>query len=78
MPREMKVISAEGPVRYKIEAQRVVFEPIKPLAPKADTTLTVKAQALAAGDLRVQVQITTDEIREPITKEESTRVFGNE
>jgi uncharacterized repeat protein (TIGR01451 family) len=78
MPREMKVISAEGPVRYKIEAQRVVFEPIKQLAPKADTTLTVKAQALAAGDLRVQVQITTDEIREPITKEESTRVFGNE
>ena len=26
------------------------------------------------GDLRVQVQLATDEIREPITKEESTRV----
>ncbi len=78
VPREMKAISAEGPVRYTIEGGRVVFEPLKQLAPKADTSYTIKVQALAPGDLRLRVQITTDEIREPITKDESTRVFGDE
>jgi hypothetical protein len=56
----------------------VVFEPLKQLAPKADTLYTIKVQALEPGDLRLRVQITTDEIREPITKDESTRVFGDE
>ncbi len=78
LPREMKAVAADGPVRYKIEGQRVVFEPLKQLAPKADATYSIKAQALAAGDLRVQVQLATDENREPITKEESTRVYGDE
>ncbi len=78
LPKEMKAISAEGPVRYKVEGQRVVFEPLKQLAPKADTTFSIKVQALAAGDLRLQVQVSTDEIREPTTKEEGTRVYGDE
>jgi len=78
LPREMKAISAEGPVRYQIEGQRVVFDALKQLAPKADTSFTIKVQAIEAGDLRLQVQVSSDEIREPITKEESTRVFGDE
>jgi uncharacterized repeat protein (TIGR01451 family) len=78
LPNEMKGISAEGPARYKIEGQQVVFEPLKQLAPKAETAFKVTAQALQPGDLRLQVQVSTDEIREPITKEESTRVYGDE
>jgi len=78
LPSELKAVAAEGPVRYKIEGQRVVFEPLKQLAPKADTSFMIKVQALQPGDIRLQVQISTDEIREPITREESTRVFGNE
>jgi uncharacterized repeat protein (TIGR01451 family) len=78
LPPEMKGVSAEGPVRYRIEGQRIVFEPLKQLGPKAETTYKVTIQALQPGDLRLQVQISTDEIREPITREESTRVFGNE
>lgn len=78
VPKELKALSAEGPVRHKIEAGRVVFEPIKQLAPKADTTFIIKVQALSHGDARMQVQITTDELRDPITKEESTRIYGDE
>ncbi len=78
LPPEMKAVSAEGPVRYRIEGQRIVFEPLKQLGAKAEATYKVTTQALQPGDLRLQVQISTDEIREPITKEESTRVFGNE
>ncbi len=78
LPPEMKGVSAEGPVRYRIEGQRIVFEPLKQLGPKAETTYKVTTEALQPGDLRLQVQISTDEIREPITKEESTRVYGND
>jgi len=78
VPRGMKPIAAEGPVRYKIEGQRIVFEPLRQLAPKADTAFTIKVQAGEVGDQRVEVQVTTDEIRDPISKEESTRVYGNE
>src|SRR5690606_36266106 len=78
MPTGMKPIAAEGPVRYKIEGQRVVFEPLRQLAPKAETVFTIKVQATGVGDQRVAVQLATDEIRDPISKEESTRVYGNE
>ena len=51
------------------------FEPLARLAPKADVTFRVKTQALQAGDLRIKVQLLTDEMRQPITKEASTRVY---
>jgi hypothetical protein len=74
----MKPLSAEGPVRYKIEGQRVIFEPLRQLAAKAETVFTIKVQATGVGDQRVEVQLTTDEIRDPISKQESTQVYGSE
>jgi uncharacterized repeat protein (TIGR01451 family) len=78
MPAGMKPLSAEGPVRYKIEGQRVIFEPLRQLAAKAETVFTIKVQATGVGDQRVEVQLTTDEIRDPISKQESTQVYGSE
>ncbi len=78
MPAGLKPISAEGPVRYKIEGQRVIFEPLRQLAAKADTAFTIKVQATGVGDQRIAVQLATDEIRDPISKEESTHVYDNE
>lgn len=78
LPPEMRPLGAEGPVRYSIDGQRVLFEPLGQLAPKADTTYTIKAQALQAGDSRIRVQLLSDDIRVPVTKEESTRVFSDE
>jgi uncharacterized repeat protein (TIGR01451 family) len=78
VPRGMKALSADGPSRHTIEGQQVLFEPIKQLAPKADTSFTIRVKAVTVGDQRLQVQVATDEIRDPITKEESTRVFGDE
>ena len=65
-------------MRYSVESQRVVFDALNQLAPKADTTYTLKVQALQAGDQRIRVQVLTDDLRSPITKEESTRVYADE
>ncbi len=74
-PPELKALRAEGPTRESVEDHRVGFEPIARLAPKAEATFRIRAQALKAGDLRVKVQITSDDARQPILKEESTRVY---
>ncbi len=78
LPPELRPLAAEGPARHAIEGNRVVFDGLARLAPKADTTYRVRAQALRPGDLRTRVQLMTDEMRNPVTKEESTQVFSDE
>jgi hypothetical protein len=78
MPPEMKPLSAEGPTRFQTDGQQVHFQDLPRLAPKASTVYRIRAQCQAAGDMRVRVQLTTDDLRTPITKEESTRVYADQ
>jgi len=77
LPADMRLVAAEGPTRHTADGSRVAFEPLPRLAAKADTTYRVRVQGLKPGDQRVRVQLLTDEIRVPITKEESTRVYSD-
>ena len=74
----MTAISAGGPTKHALQGSRVEFMPLRRLAPKADTTYRIQVRGDQDGDLRVRVQIITDEIEQPITKEESTRVYKDE
>ena len=78
IPPEMRVVAAEGPSRHLIDGNRVRFEGLARLAPKADTTYRVRVQGLQPGDLRIRVQLLTDEMQSPVVKEESTRVYSDE
>jgi uncharacterized repeat protein (TIGR01451 family) len=78
IPPGMKVISAEGEAQHKVQDGRLIFEPIQQLAPKADTMLRIRAQGVQAGDQRIMVQVNTDDMKDPIRREESTRVFGDQ
>ena len=78
LPPEMRALAAEGPTKQQIETNRVVFEGLSRLAPKAETTYRVRVQGLQPGDLRIRAQLLTDEIQTPVTKEESTRVYSDE
>ncbi len=78
LPGGCKALDAEAPTRHTIEPTRVVFEPLATLAPKASTLYRIRVQGLKPGDQRMRVQLLTDEIREPVTKEESTRVYADE
>jgi hypothetical protein len=78
LPEGLTPLDAEGATRHAIEGSQVVFDSLEQLAPKADATYLVKVQAAAAGDQRVKVQLLTDEMRTPVTKEESTRVLEGE
>ena len=77
LPDGMQAVDAEGPTRHQIDGQRVLFDPVERLAPKADTSFRVKVKALKAGEMRVNVQLMTGEMTSPLTEEESTRVYSN-
>jgi uncharacterized repeat protein (TIGR01451 family) len=78
LPPGLKIISAEGESGHRIQDGRLTFEPLQQLAPKADTVYRVRAQGMQAGDQRIMVQVNTDDLEQPIRREESTRVFGDE
>ena len=78
LPPGMQVISAEGETQHAARGSTLVFEPLAQLAPKADTVYRVKVQGMQAGDQRVTVEVNTDDLGQPIRREESTRVFGDE
>jgi len=79
IPPEMEAVAAEGPTRHAIHGRQVIFEGLARLAPKADTTYRVRVRGAQPADLRVRVQLLTDEMRGvPVTKEESTRVYSDQ
>ena len=78
LPPELKPLAAEGPTRYTIEGNKVVFESLPQLAPKSVAAFRVRAQGLRPGDLRIRCQLMTDEMQRPVVKEESTRVYADE
>lgn len=78
MPQGMRAISGQGESRHTIQGDRVIFSPLPQLAPKAESVFRIHAQGLRAGDQRVRVQVTSDEVQQPITKEVSTRVYADQ
>jgi len=78
MPAGIRAVSAEGDTGHTIQGERVEFAPLARLDPKAVVIYRIGAEGLQPGHQRVRVQITTDEIQQPITKEESTRVYSDQ
>jgi hypothetical protein len=74
----MQVVSAEGETQHGTRGGALMFEPLPQLLPKADTVFRVRVQGLQAGDQRITVEVNTDDLAQPIRREESTRVFGDE
>ena len=64
---------ANGPTQARGQGQGVTFDSLATLAPKQEATFKVKVKGGVAGDSRFRVQVTCDQNRTPISKEESTR-----
>jgi uncharacterized repeat protein (TIGR01451 family) len=78
LPPQMQAVAAEGPARHVLDGNRILFDGLSRLAPKADVTYRVRAKGLQPGDLRTIVKVMTDEMQTPVTKEESTQVYLDE
>ncbi|MDR2346953.1 MAG: DUF11 domain-containing protein [Planctomycetaceae bacterium] len=71
----MSFVNADGPVRHQSKNGIVQFEPLGQLDAKGEKVYKIAARCDADGDHRITVQIISDDLEKPITKEESTRVF---
>lgn len=78
LPPGMKPLEAGGATAGVVQGQQIVFEPLPRLAPKADALYRIRVQGLQAGDQRVRVLLSSDEIPTAVPKEESTRVYADE
>lgn len=72
----LTVTGVTGPSKHTAAGQAVNFEPIPRLAVKADVVIRVKAKGTTAGDLRCKVQLSCDQLKQPVFKEESTVFFA--
>ena len=77
--RRPQVRSAEGESQHKIRAKPASSSSRWANWPRRPTRCTASApKALQAGDQRIIVQVNTDDLDQPIRREESTRVFGDQ
>ncbi|QDU25490.1 Large cysteine-rich periplasmic protein OmcB precursor [Anatilimnocola aggregata] len=75
LPPELKALSGEGPTRAANDGSRVIFEPLARLNPQEEAVFRIQANAQKAGDFIIRVQISSNEWPNPVTREESTRVY---
>jgi uncharacterized repeat protein (TIGR01451 family) len=78
LPDGLKAFDAEGPTRFNLAGRSVQFQPLEQLPAKGETTYRIRVQCTSPGDHRCQVQLTTADMRTPVTKEEGTRVYAVE
>jgi uncharacterized repeat protein (TIGR01451 family) len=77
LPPELRPGKADGATKGEVQGQTVIFEPLGKLAPQAEATFKISATGLKTGDFNIRVQITSDDMQTPVTKEEPTRVYAD-
>lgn len=74
-PAGLQPVSSSGATTATIAGQSVNFSPVAELAPKQALVWKVIAKGTVTGDNRTRVQYTSDSIKVPVVKDESTQVY---
>jgi uncharacterized repeat protein (TIGR01451 family) len=77
VPPQMQFKNATGPVRYTVDGNKVVFEPLDKLAPRVDAVFRINVKAVEAGTVRFKIQVTSANLVEPVIKMEATRIYAD-
>lgn len=75
LPPELKLVSVKAPSAYQVTGQRLQFEPIGQLPARTGATFELVLEAVAAGDVRLELQISADHLKRPVRHEEAVQVF---
>ena len=68
-------VGSTGSTQIKAQGQHLIFDPIQTLPVKGEALYRVRVKSTVAGDLRFRVQLTCDQVRQPVVKEESTSFY---
>jgi uncharacterized repeat protein (TIGR01451 family) len=75
LPKEIKLVSGEGPSRATTRGQQIGFAPIGRINSGEEVTFRIHANGLRPGDHLIRVQLSSNESSTPVTQEVSTRVY---
>ena len=80
LAKGMDFLAATGPsgAGHQRQGSQIVFEPLRELAPREETVYVVQVVGREAGDLRFRAQLTARGLSEPVVREKSTKVYGDE
>ena len=68
-------VSSSGASRGRVEGNKVVFQPLASLAPKAKAQWQVVVKAVKPGDVRFMVNMNSDQLTRPVEETESTNLY---
>jgi hypothetical protein len=74
---EFRAAKCSTTLRHRQEGTELIFETLPRLAPKADVVYRVQARGVAPGDIRFRTRIKADGLREPMQREDSTRIYSD-
>jgi hypothetical protein len=77
IPAQMKFKAADGPGRFEVVGGEVVFDTLKRLPARGDVIYKVTVTAKQKGDARFKATLTAGDLSEPVTRQESTRVYSD-
>ena len=77
IPAQMKFKAADGPGRFEVVGGEVVFDTLKRLPARGDVIYKVTVTAKQKGDARFKATLTAGDLSEPVTRQESTRVYAD-
>lgn len=66
-------VASNGPTTVRVQAGALLFDPIAKLDVKGEVVYRVRVRGVQPGDMKFKVQVSCDQIRTPIVKEENTR-----
>ena len=69
LPESLRPVQGGGPTDLRIEGQSAGFLPLDRLSPGA--------RAILEGDHVISVQMISDDVKVPVAKQESTRVYSD-
>lgn len=75
LPDQFEFVSASGATKATADGQTITFEPIDELAPRAKASWTLQLKAKKPGDVRTQVDLSSEYLKSPVPEQEPTRVI---
>ncbi len=78
MPAGINAFDGSGPTKPTIAGRMVSFAPIAQLAPEGVAIFKIQAKGVSDGDHKIRISLSSNERRESVAKEESTKVYSSQ
>lgn len=75
LPENLEFLEARGTTEVQAEGKTLTFQPIKTLGPNEKAQWTVRVKANSEGDVRNQIELTSEYLDQPVSEYEPTRVI---